>query len=590
MKVRLRVEGTMNTQPKQSFGISAKYLGPVFSLDGTLTKNAQNLIFARNGTGKSFLSRAFRYLDTHRQGGVLDDAARDLVSDESPDGKGSFSFSRGTDLMGTLSLEKGGNKATAQLSDMIFHVFSGDFVQEELREREYYLDGQIENEIAIDSANIQLQDLQSALEQAEKAERDATRDLQLTFDSEKDSELIGKAGVRRQLKEYASLRLEGALTNFTSKPPTPHQTFVDILRDLDQLKAIPSEPTYPQRVDPLEVDDVDLDSLKASLIRPTSPSSVSEQIKKRIETHHAFYETGVAIVLEEDRDRCPFCEQGISSPDPKAIIDAYVNYFADEEEKHKSALRTYYSILKQVEARLTQRENLLDLQKTQYDSLKRHLPSTRDSELADAKPVLKDIGDALAAIRNTIEKKASDLGAAYTLPEEDIFLQVTNLNAIIEENNEKVETLSKAIEKSDHERRDLQRSGCLVFEQEFVIRHWNTIESLSTLHKDARSKRKELTILEKSAPSSDARSRVADTFELLLREFFGAKYVFDKDAFTLKRGNHEMMRGPQRTLSDGEKTAIAFCYFVACSHRKVTSNSGYQRLFLVFDDPVTSMS
>ncbi len=580
----------MNTQPKPPFEISAKYLGPVFSLDGKLTKNAQNLIFARNGTGKSFLSRAFRYLDTHRQGGALDDAARDLVSDESPDGKGSFSFSRGPDLMGTLSLEKGGDKVTAQLSDMIFHVFSGDFVQEELREREYYLDGQIENEIAIDSANIQLQDVQSLLEQAEKTERDATRDLQLKFDSEKDTELIDKAGVRRQLKEYASLRLEGALTTFTSKPPAPHQSFVDILRDLDQLKAIPSEPTYPQSVDPLEVDDVDLDSLTASLIRPTSPSSVSEEIKKRIETHHDFYETGVAIVSDERRDTCPFCEQGISSPDPKAIIDAYVNYFADEEEKHKSTLRTYYSTLKQVEVRLTQRENLLDLQKSQYDSLKRHLPSTRDSELADAKPVLKHIGDALAAVRGTIERKAKDLGAAYTLPEEDILLQIGNLNAIIKGNNEKVETLSKAIAKSDHERRDLQRSGCLVFEQEFVIRHWTTIEALSTLQKDAKSKRKELTTLEKSAPSSDARSRVADTFELLLREFFGTKYVFDKDAFTLKRGDHEMMRGPHRTLSDGEKTAIAFCYFVACSHRKVTSNSDYRRLFLVFDDPVTSMS
>ena len=276
MKARLRVEETMNTQPKQPFEISAKYLGPVFSLDGKLTKNAQNLIFCQKRYGKNrFLSRAFRYLDTHRQGGALDDAPRNLVSDESPDGKGSFSFSRGTDFMGALSLEKGGDKATAQLSDMIFScVFPGILFQEELREREYYLDGQIENEIAIDSANIQLQDVQSALEHAEKAERDATRDLQLKFDSEKDSELIGKAGVRRQLKEYASLRLEGALTNFSSKPSTPHQTFVDILRDLDQLKAIPSEPTYPQSVDPIEMDDVDLDSLTASLIRPTSPSSV----------------------------------------------------------------------------------------------------------------------------------------------------------------------------------------------------------------------------------------------------------------------------------------------------------------------------
>ena len=66
--------------------------------------------------------------------------------------------------------------------------------------------------------------------------------------------------------------------------------------------------------------------------------------------------------------------------------------------------------------------------------------------------------------------------------------------------------------------------------------------------------------------------------------------MFDKELFILKRGDQEMARGPHRTLSDGEKTAIAFCYFVACVHLKVKANSDYKKLFLVFDDPVTSMS
>ena len=99
-----------------------------------------------------------------------------------------------------------------------------------------------------------------------------------------------------------------------------------------------------------------------------------------------------------------------------------------------------------------------------------------------------------------------------------------------------------------------------------------------------------LTDLERSGPSKKARERVADTFDILLKEFFGERYVFDKSSFSLKRGDNEMVRGPHRTLSDGEKTAIAFCYFIAAMHLKVASNSDYQRLFLVFDDPVTSMS
>ena len=65
----------MSTLPKPTFLISANFLGPVLSLDGELTNKAQNLVFARNGIGKSFLSRAFRYLDLHGQARDVDDAA-----------------------------------------------------------------------------------------------------------------------------------------------------------------------------------------------------------------------------------------------------------------------------------------------------------------------------------------------------------------------------------------------------------------------------------------------------------------------------------------------------------------------------------
>lgn len=580
----------MNTRPKPPFTISAKFLGPVFSLDGELTKNAQNLIFARNGTGKSFLSRAFRYLDIHRQGQEINQAARNLVSDESPDGKGSFRFSRGSDVIGNLDLEKSGDGVNVQIAETIFHVFSGDFVQEELREREYRLDGKIENEIAVDSANIQLQDGQIAFEQAQAAELEKSKALQLKFDSEKDSQLVDKAGIRRQLREYGQLRFERALAKFTAEPTAPLHSFADILSDLDHLKAIPSEPTYPGPVDRFETGQTDLAALAVSLKRATSPSSVSEQIKRRIEAHHPFYEAGIAIVVDEDRDNCPFCEQSIASTDPKAIIDAYVTYFADEEEKHKSELRGHYSAIQRIESRLMQLENQLGQQKSRYDSLKDHLPSVKDSDLADADSVIKTLTSTLAATRDVIEKKAGNLEAIYTLPEEGVSLPIANLNAMIEHNNAKGKSLIKAIEKSDHERRQLQRHACSVFEQEFVIRNWAAIQTLNNLKQEIKIRESQLSDLEKSAPSSDARSRVAETFELLLQEFFGKKYVFRKDTFSLKRGDHEMLRGPHRTLSDGEKTAIAFCYFIASVHRKVSANSDYRKLFLVFDDPVTSMS
>ncbi len=581
----------MNTPPKPDFTIKASYLGPIFSVDGKLSKNAQNLVFARNGTGKSFLSRAFRYLDLYRQGKDVSGAALNLVSDESADGKGSFSFSCGNEL-GTLQLdqlEKPGDKVSAEVFETIFHVFSEDFVHEELRARQYEIDGEIENQIVVDRANIELQDTQEELKKAEEAKQAEDAALQAKFDNEKEGRLVKKAEIKKQLSEYRRLNLESLLDRFSDKPDTPEQSFESILSDLDSLKSIPPEPVYPERVGPVGSEDIDLKVLEGSLQKVTSPSSVSDEIKRKIDAHPSFYQTGTRIVEEEHRATCPFCEQGIANPDPKAVIDAYVSYFAGEEVKHKEELEDYSNKLGQKEENLKEIETQLTRQKSCFNDLKHHVPSRKGIEIADGKTALTDARTAISEIKAVLVQKTEALASTHSLPADDLAAHIAGLDGIIEDNNSKVAELTRVVGKSDEARRDLQRKACTVFGQEFAFDNWSGIEALRNLDKVIQTRKKELGELEK-ASSTKARDRVAETFEMLLKEFFADKYVFDRESFILKRGDKEMKRGPHRTLSDGEKTVMAFCYFVACVHRKVTSDSDYGKMFLVFDDPVTSMS
>lgn len=580
----------MNTEPKSKFLLSARYLGPVFTLDGELTKNNQNLVFARNGSGKSFLSRAFRYLDLHGQKQDIAKAAFNLVSDESIDGSGSFAISRGTSKKGTIALQKAGDKVTATVNDTIFHVFSEDFVQDELRERKYEPDGEIENQIAVDSENIKLDDAKKALVEANENVSKAYTALESKFAAEKDSELHGKAKINKQLKEYRALSLETLLDTFQEKPEALEHSLAAIIKDLDSLKAIPAEPVYPEQVETVENDDINLDALAASLERLTSPSSVSDSIKKKIDAHHSFYEEGAKIIRKEHLTECPFCEQGITDPNPKAVIDAYIAYFEDEEEKHKTELRDFFRKLNQKERQLDEMEIQLARQKSRYDDLKRHLPSKKDTEVSGWAAEMKSLLEAISALKSAIQEKAAALGTASAISAENLPACVEGINAIISKNNEKAEALNSAVEMADEERKTLQRKACAVFEREFAIGNWPEIETLRELQADVIGKQGDVNELEKTGPSAHARDRVAETFEVLLKEFFAEKYVFDKKNFVLRRGEQEMARGPHRTLSDGEKTAIAFCYFIACTHKKVETSSDYKKLFLVFDDPVTSMS
>ena len=57
----------MSTKQLSKFKLKVTNLGPVFEREGELSRNAKNFIFARNGTGKSFLSRALRCFDLYQQ-------------------------------------------------------------------------------------------------------------------------------------------------------------------------------------------------------------------------------------------------------------------------------------------------------------------------------------------------------------------------------------------------------------------------------------------------------------------------------------------------------------------------------------------
>lgn len=580
----------MNTPPRPHFALTAQFLGPVFSLDAKLTKRAQNLIFARNGVGKSFLSRAFRYLDMHGQGLEISDAARNLVSDESPDRKGAFSFSRGTEVMGSLQIDAVRDKTTVKVSDTIFHVFSDEFVQKELRERRYVIDGEIKNQISVDSENIKLEDAKAALEKARGEDNRASKKLLEKFGEEKLSELNVKAAIHKQLKEYKELGIETQVMRLTKKPDSPLPSFGEILNDLDSLKALPSDPAYPEEISLISQYNIDTAALVTCLKKITSPASMSEKIRQRIALHNDFYKTGTRIVQDEERETCPFCEQGILASDPKSIIDSYIAYFADEEEKHKSELRGFFALLQRMEEEVAQVEGQIARQKSRFDLLKRFVPSMKDREFDDCDKKIEKVRETISAYKDVIQQKARNLSLKSVLPSDDLVEAIAATNGIIESNNSISNNLKYAVSRSDQERKSLQRRACSVFSQEFAIRYWDEIKNIRSLRGVVRDKASDLATLESASPSTDAKVRVAQTFELLLREFFAGKYVFDKEDFILKRGDKEMTRGPHRTLSDGEKTAIAFCYFVACVHRKVKANSDYHKLFLVFDDPVTSMS
>ena len=122
-----------------------------------LSTDKQNLIYARNGTGKSFIARALRLFDQtvfsrYEQSSIPDF----LVSEESYDGTGSFRLYEGTSCIGSLELDTRSKTVTRAEPDYIFHVFTEDYIDEEVRNRLEELDGEIQHQIIIGRENVEL--------------------------------------------------------------------------------------------------------------------------------------------------------------------------------------------------------------------------------------------------------------------------------------------------------------------------------------------------------------------------------------------------------------------------------------------------
>ncbi len=581
----------MSTPPRMPYFISAQHLGPIMSLDGQLSNKQQNMIFARNGTGKSFLSRALRYLDHYGQDGDTSLAPTRLVSDEASSGQGSFSLKVGAEELGRLDLQKVTGQVSAKIAEgTIFHVFNDEFVHDQLRERSFNIDGNIEHEIAVDRENIRLNEARETVGAATRAQSEAYEKLKQCYNADKEKELRAKTNINRQLKDFAELNIDRSLSTYASKPNPPKKCLAELIADLDQLKSLPSNPVYPREVVPRLAECVDFKTLEQSLQRITSPSTVADSVKKKIEAHPDFFEAGMNIIKSEHLKDCPLCEQDIQHGDPRSVLDAYISYFEDEEQQHKQELRGFYSGLNTAQDEIKRVEREITKQRKEFDDLKTFVPSMKDIDLSDCVDEIDLASRVVSEIQLLITTKAKSLSQPLSLPSFDLVQVFEDLQEGIVANNKQVGFLRATVESSDEERRSLQRKACRAFDVEFVISHWETIAALRSLQQHTREKEAALVELERSSPSTQAKERVAGTLEMLLRTFFGYKYRFDSQRFALTRGENEMTRGVTHTLSEGEKTAIAFCYFLACLHLKVKTNSDYLKLFLVFDDPVTSMS
>ena len=574
--------------PPSALIVRAEYIGPIFSLDQELSANKQNLIFAKNGVGKSFIARAIRFLDPSMAGDASDsEICRLLVSEESATGKALFELKEGDSIVGGLVLNQ--NEGTVERSDCdyIFHVFSGDYVNEQVHERLEDLDGEITHEIIIGKENQQLDDLERTHADVKTRVEANRASIEQLFGEERERHK-SDFEINASLGEYRSLKaiLYFGVSPFLGDPSVP--SLSEAKDQYSKFRSMPLEPELPAqlRMPALALDDA---ALKATLLRITSPSTVADDLREQISRNPIFYEKGLHLYSERD-DQCPFCTQSLSSI-AQQVIAEYSRYFSDKEAQEIRLLNTYKDTLLSVQKMLIKLKSDCAEVDSKFNKLKDYFPSLANRELENPFPAIEGLARYADEAVESVHTKLQDLKTVVEMPSTSLAELEGEISAFLERNNVLIAELAMKFGDSTSDRIQIQNLSCKAFAKQFFADHRTAIDEIRDLSLSLNQLSGDIQRLQQEyGKAVSARERIVRTFSALLVRFFHEKYSFDEKSFRLKHNDELMRRGADRTISDGEKSVIAFCYFLAQIHLRVQSNLDYKKLYLVIDDPVTSLS
>lgn len=195
------------------------------------------------------------------------------------------------------------------------------------------------------------------------------------------------------------------------------------------------------------------------------------------------------------------------------------------------------------------------------------------------------------AIGLALENKSKDITQVISIKDyiEGIKKYIDTTIEVVQYNNKLIASINSLKNNSKDYVKELKIKICQAkileiknIAQEEIEDYKNNIISLKELNENILAKQ------EKAKKSK--KEEFIKTFSMLLDVFFQGKYSFSKSDFCLTLNNaHKLKNKTTKVLSDGEKSIIAFCHYIAESHIKISQADEYKKMFFIIDDPISSM-
>ena len=547
-----------------------KNIGPHEDLTFQSEKNIDYAIFATNGQGKTFISRCFA---------ALQDDNYPYVGNLTSFGRYTSSFD--IEINGTSSKFEinNGNITRDKNIDRIFYVYNSDYVNDNVEKKDYKPDNTISG-IILGKNQINLKNEKDELEALEKESINAESLIKEEIQKAKD--VLAKAKVSKNMKEYKDITFDGIL----NLPSFDHNEYETILNKVNTLSKMPEDLPDINHFSFL-VDSINYDELEKLLKELVTPSNYEKDFVDYIKNNVDFIEHGLNLV-KGNADICPFCKKPIDNTS-LIIIHQYSRFLEDKESNVTKKLISFYKSFEEYESNIINIENQLKNCKRSEQSIRLYIPDIDklsytmiEDEFASVK---KSIGDA----KSYINKKLNNLSSlSIELSQCDYRNSIISLNKGLDFVNKEIDKINKMKNNIQTIIKGNKKELCVELSKKIRSENSQTITNYISILEKIKLKKQEISHKEMTN-SIDKKELISATFSKLLEMFFHGKYEFDKNSFEIQLRKTYKINDGRFTLSDGEKSVIAFAYYIANVFDVVKAENDYEKIIFVIDDPISSM-
>jgi wobble nucleotide-excising tRNase len=524
-----------------------------------------NLIYGWNGSGKTTLSSLFRNLQQR------------LTVVE---GEVEFEI----DCSNRISAHE--DLSTVTLPTI--RVFNRDFIEStiiaagDLMEPIYYIGENAAEEIRqVDTLNNELGEVEQQVTSADAERRQAERNLdQFCIDKAKAIKELLINSVVTNFNNYDKAQFKQALEMLDKESVSSH-----LLSDEQKVVYRRQKDSQPKgNISNIECEDFDFQAFKNNVERLLSRPITSQIIQELVD----YPEIGVwvqkGLILhtgQHESATCRFCDQNL----PMERIQRLEAHFNDTLTAYQSELSHLSSQVK------AQRQDLIEVKIPESSRLYDHL--VKDMELVsnNARQLLEDASNYLELINNLLLRKKDAPFETITIEDDidsisvpentEIVKAIEEINAIVDKHNMTTVNFTEEI-----------KTACKSLEQSYLAENFEeyhrlceSVNSAKTVSNELNNKKNEISENIKSIQSKiREHQRPAEELNKELSCYLGHSDL----QLEVKELGYKLTRSgkPVTNLSEGEKTAIAFLYFL----KALSDNSvDISKSIIVIDDPVSSL-